>query len=125
MCGSNRFSVDSLRKAVDDVVLRGGNFVTRWNKLIPTKVRIFSWKARPDRLPTRENLLKRGVILDDARCVLCDETIESGDHVFAGCRKSAEVRTEVNKNNVLLPNSLNNLEELFNWIGDITQSTEE
>ena len=66
----------------------------------------------------------RGVISDSARCALCNEAIEGLDHLFIGCRKSAEVRTEINKISAMLPDTLNNLEELFTWMGDSNQSKE-
>ncbi|GJV17585.1 RNA-directed DNA polymerase, eukaryota [Tanacetum coccineum] len=44
---------------------------TRWVKFChsPFKVNVFSWRARRDRLPTRVNLSRRGVLLDSI-CVL-------------------------------------------------------
>ncbi|KAJ9536970.1 hypothetical protein OSB04_029703 [Centaurea solstitialis] len=63
LCRSGYFNVSSLRKAVDEGTLRGFNHVTSWNKNIPSKVRIFSWKTRLDRLPTLDNLLKRDLFV--------------------------------------------------------------
>ncbi|GJY33132.1 ribonuclease H-like domain-containing protein [Tanacetum coccineum] len=37
------------------------NVATRWIKTIPIKVNVFAWKLHLDRLPTRSNLLKRGI----------------------------------------------------------------
>jgi len=41
-----------------------------WNKDIPLKVVMFAWRLFRDRLPTKDNLLRRGVIHHEARlCV--------------------------------------------------------
>ena len=54
------------------MALKGNDHVTITNKLIPSKVRIFCWKARLDRLPTKVNLIKKELIslTMDARCVV-------------------------------------------------------
>ncbi|GJW58352.1 RNA-directed DNA polymerase, eukaryota, reverse transcriptase zinc-binding domain protein [Tanacetum coccineum] len=46
------------------------NFI--WNTWVPRKVNISIWRASMDRLPSRANLLNRGVEIECARCVLCD-----------------------------------------------------
>jgi len=38
-----------------------------WHKDIPLKVVIFIWRLFRDRLPTKDNLFRRGVIASDAR----------------------------------------------------------
>ncbi|GJZ05030.1 RNA-directed DNA polymerase, eukaryota [Tanacetum coccineum] len=48
---------------VDEVLLPKENVATRWIKTIPIKVNVFAWKLHLDRLPTRSNLLKRGIQL--------------------------------------------------------------
>ncbi|GJW67783.1 RNA-directed DNA polymerase, eukaryota [Tanacetum coccineum] len=57
---------------------------TRWVKFChsPFKVNIFSWRARRDRLPTRVNLSRRGVLLDSHLCPLCNAAMEDVQHVF-------------------------------------------
>jgi hypothetical protein len=46
-----------------------------WGSCAPTKVMIFSWQAHLGRLPTRENLVRRGIVLEgpNVGCVLCGE----------------------------------------------------
>ncbi|GJV04987.1 RNA-directed DNA polymerase, eukaryota [Tanacetum coccineum] len=59
--GSGDFCVKDARDLVDEVLLPKENVATRWIKTIPIKVNIFAWKLHLDRLPTRSNLLKRGI----------------------------------------------------------------
>jgi hypothetical protein len=57
-----------------------------WGSWAPTKVIVFSWQAFLGRLPTRENLLRRGVACDGAAgCVLCGGGRETEDHLFVSC----------------------------------------
>ncbi|KAE8714121.1 hypothetical protein F3Y22_tig00110201pilonHSYRG00292 [Hibiscus syriacus] len=58
-----------------------------WHKIIwfPShilKFSLISWMAILDRLPTRDRLLRFGVVNDDA-CVICGSGMESHDHLFA------------------------------------------
>ncbi|GJR33753.1 retrotransposon protein, putative, ty1-copia subclass [Tanacetum coccineum] len=53
--------IAALEAAMEAVFLE--NVATRWIKTIPIKVNVFAWKLHLDRLPTRSNLLKRGIQL--------------------------------------------------------------
>ncbi|GLT51251.1 hypothetical protein SLA2020_246720 [Shorea laevis] len=59
-----------------------------WNPIVPSKVAAFNWKTLLDRIPTKLNLIKRGIIKDMAeeKCVLCEEETEDADHLFLKCR---------------------------------------
>nr|GEU53334.1 hypothetical protein [Tanacetum cinerariifolium] len=54
-------------------------------KFIPIKVNVFAWRARRDRLPTKLNLSRRGVVLDSILCPLCDANVEDVHHVMFRC----------------------------------------
>lgn len=55
-----------------------------WSMKIPSKFLIFSWRLLLDRLPTKNNLLIRGVInnIRDAKCVLSSSNEENLFHLF-------------------------------------------
>ncbi|GJS51353.1 RNA-directed DNA polymerase, eukaryota, reverse transcriptase zinc-binding domain protein [Tanacetum coccineum] len=57
----------------------------RWNKILPLKINIFTWRTSHKRLPTRSNLDSRGIDLHSIRCSICDEAIESEEHLFVKC----------------------------------------
>ncbi|GKV32816.1 hypothetical protein SLEP1_g41389 [Rubroshorea leprosula] len=59
-----------------------------WNPTVPSKVAAFNWKTLLDRIPTKLNLIRRGIIKDmaDGKCVLCEEKNEDADHLFLKCR---------------------------------------
>ena len=90
------FSVASLRHAYDDKGLRRYGPYTRWNKAIPTKVRILGWRIALNRLPTKDNLLKIGVTMSNDSCPLCQGCPESKEHIFKECCKVQEVRRLLN-----------------------------
>jgi hypothetical protein len=64
-----------------------------WESFAPMKVIIFSWQLMLQRLPTRANLLRRGVIRSPshAQCVWCGIDLESEDHLFSKCCIAVEV----------------------------------
>ncbi|XP_039002198.1 uncharacterized protein LOC120128599 [Hibiscus syriacus] len=66
-----------------------------WHRIIwfPAHIPKFSliaWMATLDRLPTRDRLIRFGLVLDHG-CVLCGSGIESRDHLFADCFFAQEV----------------------------------
>nr|GEW38772.1 RNA-directed DNA polymerase, eukaryota [Tanacetum cinerariifolium] len=65
----------------DNLFLPSLVVATRWVKHVPIKVNIFAWRARLDRLPTRGNLISRGVLLDSSYCPNYLAT-EGSHHLF-------------------------------------------
>jgi len=61
-----------------------------WQLRLPAKIRIFSWKACMDGLPTRLNLAKRDLNIE-AKCPLCDKALESTNHALIYCDKLGDV----------------------------------
>ncbi|GKU98551.1 hypothetical protein SLEP1_g11543 [Rubroshorea leprosula] len=59
-----------------------------WNPTVPSKVVAFNWKALLDRIPTKLNLIKRGIIkaMAEGKCVLYEEETEDVDHLFLKCK---------------------------------------
>nr|GEY68241.1 cysteine-rich receptor-like protein kinase [Tanacetum cinerariifolium] len=49
----------------------------QWNSWIPWKVNICTWRASLNRLPTRQNLSLRGVLLPSTTCSFCEEDIKN------------------------------------------------
>ncbi|GKA55450.1 RNA-directed DNA polymerase, eukaryota, partial [Tanacetum coccineum] len=85
LSGDGEFKVKVIRNFIDDLFLPSSNVETRWVKFIPIKVNVFSWRAHHDRLPTRVNLSRRGVLLDSHVCPLCNAAMEDVQHVFFRC----------------------------------------
>jgi len=57
-----------------------------WHKQVPMKVSIVAWRLLKDRLPTKVNLQRRGIIqAADTMCVLGCGKHESASHLFLHC----------------------------------------
>nr|GEY09799.1 RNA-directed DNA polymerase, eukaryota [Tanacetum cinerariifolium] len=83
--GDGVFRVKEVRTILDDIFLLFAVDATRWVKYIPIKINVFAWRARLDRLPTRSNLVRRGVVLDSSLCPLCGLVPEDIYHVLFRC----------------------------------------
>ena len=59
-------------------------------KAVP-KVLITAWRALLGRLPTKVNLSRRGVVVNDNICVLCLDKEESNQHLFMECKIAYQV----------------------------------
>ncbi|GKB29952.1 RNA-directed DNA polymerase, eukaryota, reverse transcriptase zinc-binding domain protein [Tanacetum coccineum] len=87
---SGNFSVSSLCSLIQKKMLvtfvDSPKFV--WNSWVPRKVNFYAWRLALDRLPTRENLSRRGLIhLDSSSCLFCGSDVESKEHCFLSCPK--------------------------------------
>ena len=55
-----------------------------WHLKIPSKIRIFAWRACMNGLPTRLNLSRRGVNINPM-CPICDQEMETTTHALIQC----------------------------------------
>ncbi|XP_058733456.1 uncharacterized protein LOC131605076 [Vicia villosa] len=91
--GDKDFTVASISHAVDNakplawdsIVINSLKVV--WDLKLPPKIKVFAWRFFIDRLPTRDQLLKRGVAnVSCPNCVLCGSCLESSSHLFFNCQ---------------------------------------
>ena len=61
-----------------------------WKAAIPNKIKIFSWRAYLNILPTQDNLIRRRVV-ECARCCFCQKETESVMHVLWSCGAAQDV----------------------------------
>ncbi|KAL6215320.1 hypothetical protein ACLB2K_014751 [Fragaria x ananassa] len=96
------FSVKSAYSAVRDIYI-GGNIASTsagdpywpiwralWKAKVPNKVAIFGWRAAHNLLPTRAALSLKGYN-GDLSCVVCNQSVESLEHLFCTCNLSREI----------------------------------
>ncbi|CAJ2638275.1 unnamed protein product [Trifolium pratense] len=63
-----------------------------WHSQVPLKVSIFAWRLLRDRLPTRANLVTRGVLsTTGATCVFGCGVTETAHHLFLSCSISGSL----------------------------------
>ncbi|GKV27386.1 hypothetical protein SLEP1_g36559 [Rubroshorea leprosula] len=58
-----------------------------WSKYVPSKLSVFGWRLFLNRLATKENLCKRGILLTggDVSCGFCHEGVDGLHHIFCEC----------------------------------------
>lgn len=57
-----------------------------WHHHVPSKVSVFLWRLLRDRLPTKNNLVRRRVLqLTNIMCVAGCGCSETAEHLFLGC----------------------------------------
>ncbi|GJR89914.1 RNA-directed DNA polymerase, eukaryota, reverse transcriptase zinc-binding domain protein [Tanacetum coccineum] len=83
--GNGIFLVKSAREVIDKHLLIISSTSTRWSKLIPIKLNIFTWRLFLDKLPTRINLSNRGMDIPCVLCPVCGSKVEPHNHLFFGC----------------------------------------
>ncbi|GJU86306.1 RNA-directed DNA polymerase, eukaryota, reverse transcriptase zinc-binding domain protein [Tanacetum coccineum] len=81
-----RFTVKSMRTYINNLLHPLEPQPFKWNKILPIKINISSWQIFHKRLPTHCNLNRRGIDLNSTRCPVCDEDIETKEHLFNSCR---------------------------------------
>ncbi|KAJ9560897.1 hypothetical protein OSB04_006057 [Centaurea solstitialis] len=87
----------SLRSLVEKAFLGVGDKETSWNSKVPSKADIFMWRVMLDKLPTRDNLIKKGMDIDSTLCSVCKMDNESMQHVLFDCINVVEVWRFVEK----------------------------
>ena len=80
---------------------------------MPIKIRVHVWRAILDRLPTKDNLSKRGVPLPNISCPLCNNAPESMDHILTSYCKATETRRAINRWVPILSENCRNIDDLF------------
>ncbi|PWA67054.1 reverse transcriptase domain, Reverse transcriptase zinc-binding domain protein [Artemisia annua] len=88
---SRVFSVSSIHRHITHHSPSMPDQRYKWNKLLPIKVNITSWRIANRRLPTRINLDKRGIDLNSVRCPIRDEALETEDHLLFYCNLANKV----------------------------------
>ncbi|XP_058721842.1 uncharacterized protein LOC131593378 [Vicia villosa] len=113
--GDNVFSVSSLAHAVDNAKPLAwdpkviDSLKVLWDLKLPPKIKIFAWKVFIDRIPTRDQLLNRGVVnVTCPDCVMCGSCLESSSHLFFNCQEVKGIWKHV-----------------FLWLGTPNEFTEE
>jgi hypothetical protein len=85
---SNAFTVRSVYKYLtfQPPLVSSVDSSSLWHKAVLLKVVLFAWRLFRDRLPTKDNLLRRGVIDQASRlCVFGCGSLESSQHLFLHC----------------------------------------
>lgn len=84
------FSVKAICILAEQNTMKSDEFKVpkRIRKVVPPKISIFVWQASLNRIAVRENLVKRGLLVENqGRCSLCGLVMESTKHLLLHCTK--------------------------------------
>ncbi|GKC02884.1 RNA-directed DNA polymerase, eukaryota, partial [Tanacetum coccineum] len=84
------FRVKETRNFIDDTFLPAQEVATRWVNFVPIKVNVFFWRVRLDCLPTRVNLVRRGINVESYVCPMCSSDAEDINHILFRCELSQQ-----------------------------------
>lgn len=99
------FGKRSVYSIVDGVSINvEGELANVWSHLIPLKVSVLMWRMLQNRIPTKDNLARRGVLNGaDISCSFGCGKEENVSHFFSECSIAAELWQEVLKWIIFLP----------------------
>ncbi|GKC84067.1 leucine-rich repeat-containing protein, partial [Tanacetum coccineum] len=86
---------------------------------VPIKINVLAWKIKTDALPTRFNISRRGIDIQDMSCPICDNAIESTDHLFFRCGLVRDIANKVLSWWNLDHANLNSYAEWKSWLVSI------
>lgn len=89
------FTVKCMREHITNLLHPLDPQPYRWNKILPIKINISSWRILHRRLPTRSNLDRRGIDLNSILCPICDDYIETEEHLFTSCGIAKDIWSKV------------------------------
>nr|GEX38858.1 RNA-directed DNA polymerase, eukaryota [Tanacetum cinerariifolium] len=92
---SGDFSVASIREKIDEQRLHIVCSKTRWVRYVPIKVNALAWKIKIDALPTRQKISRRGIDIQSITCPICDNGVESLDHLFFRCCLARQISRKI------------------------------
>ncbi|GKC26012.1 RNA-directed DNA polymerase, eukaryota [Tanacetum coccineum] len=95
-----------------------GIYSVKWLKEMPAKVNIFIWRMLLDKLPTRMNLMTRGITVRSNKCGICDTKDETINHLMLHCDLARDVWALVGRWWSLDFPSVLTIRELISWVDD-------
>ncbi|GJX71769.1 RNA-directed DNA polymerase, eukaryota [Tanacetum coccineum] len=113
------FSVHSARKIINSSLLTTSNIVTRWCRNVPIKVNIMMWRLMWDQLPTRMNLADKDIDIPSVLCPICNNELESSDHVFFKCDTAVQLWRRVSRWCELNMPASDNISSMLSWLDTI------
>ena len=117
--GNGVFCVKDVRNLLDDFFLPKADVATRWIKQIPIKINIFAWRVFLDRLPSKMNLLRRGVQVRSLLCPICNSYNEDVSHSFFSCSLAVDVARLVCRWWDVVWTSLDSYSDWLSWFKSI------
>lgn len=104
---SGDYSVKSAYRCISKVEESSDSmfYMSLWDNITPLRVAAFCWKASLDRIPSAENLIRRGIQVNVSNldCHFCNSAREETAHILMSCTFSYRMWMQV-----------------YNWLGVVT-----
>ncbi|XP_071686998.1 uncharacterized protein [Rutidosis leptorrhynchoides] len=115
----NKYSVSAARKSIDLHFNAQFTRPTFWSALFPSKINIFLWRLRLNRLATKDNIARKGIELPHGNCIWCVSHEETASHVFCACDISRQIWCNIGSwINIFIP-TWNSLDDFWIWFDSI------
>ncbi|GJT14880.1 RNA-directed DNA polymerase, eukaryota, reverse transcriptase zinc-binding domain protein [Tanacetum coccineum] len=116
------FSVASVRRLIDSRILVIDQNATSWNRCVPNKVNVFLWRLSLNKLPFRVNLDRKGIDVGSVLCLICQDDVESVNHIFFSCEMAKVLWDLLAKWWELDIPVCANISEWFSWLDSLHAS---
>ena len=117
---SQVYSVASMRSAIDDTRSSSISTVTRWIKIMTIKIKIFERKVKMNALPSRFNISRRGIDIASLSCPLCDNGIETTNHLFFNCYLAKELIDKIVRWWNISYGNISSYDDWLAWVSALT-----
>nr|GEV63490.1 RNA-directed DNA polymerase, eukaryota [Tanacetum cinerariifolium] len=117
------FRVKEVRNFIDDLFLPSQDIATRWVKSVPIKVNVFTWRASQDCLPTKVNLVRRGINVESCVCPVCSSGEEDINRTLFRCDLAQQVLRRICRWWDLDPSGWSSFQEWYSWFLSIRLSS--
>ncbi|KAJ0466879.1 putative reverse transcriptase zinc-binding domain-containing protein [Helianthus annuus] len=94
---NGEFSVGSIKRIMDKSRDFSSRYVWEWSSWVPLKCILFAWRAEMERLPTKVELRKRNIHIEDDLCPMCGAGLESASHLLTACIFASKVWSMVTR----------------------------
>ncbi|XP_071741103.1 uncharacterized protein [Rutidosis leptorrhynchoides] len=116
---SHNYSVSSARLLIDKQYLAPSSRATSWCRYVPIKINVFIWRLNLLCLPTKINLMLRGVEMENTTCCLCNLSDEDEVHLFMSCETSLQIWHRIGRwINYDIP-SWSSIEDAWLWVDGV------
>nr|GEV77600.1 RNA-directed DNA polymerase, eukaryota [Tanacetum cinerariifolium] len=122
LSGDGEFSVSSARSFIDAKTLGMVGSKTQWCKYVPIKINILSWRDKLNNLPTRINLLRRGMDLQSIFYSSCNHAVESTNHIFFNYSMMKELYKSIARWWNLCMADVSSYEDWWSWFSSLRLS---
>nr|GEX45148.1 RNA-directed DNA polymerase, eukaryota [Tanacetum cinerariifolium] len=115
------FTVASVRHMIDARFLDVSPTAARWIRDIPIKVNVFLWRLSLNKLPSMMNLEKKGIDVDSILCPICNDDVETVNHLFFSCDMAKDLWSLLMRYWELdIP--FFNISDWYNWLDSLSIS---